>query len=342
MGLDIELIRETERDEWDSCVVKSPQTTFFHRYDALQSVADYFDAALYPLIGYRGQEPVGILPLFELGKGPFTIIASPPPHLEVNIGPALLNYDKVKQRKKEKRHREFVDGCLDFIEGNFDTNYVDLKTATRYNDVRQFIRRGYDVGVSYTYVLDLTPSEEELLGRFSRDARSNITNVNADEYVTERGSAEEIPAIVNLVQRRFDEQDLYYWLNSELAVDLYTTSSSEYVRPYVCRVDGKIVGGILALEHGDTMYRWQSGSRLDVDIPVTELLDWHVIQDARERDLKCYDLVGAMEQSLCDYKSKFAPDPVPVYTMERKGIVASVAEQAYSRMSNMFRDIVGL
>src|SRR6056297_486696 len=126
----------TDAETWDSLVDQSPQTGFFHQYDALAVLADRFDATLHTLVGYVGQEPVGVFPIFGLERGPLWVAASQPPGVEINTGPALLNFRKLKQRKAEKRHRDFVSGCMEFVEEVLDPDYCKITTTDRYGDVR--------------------------------------------------------------------------------------------------------------------------------------------------------------------------------------------------------------
>lgn len=342
MGVRIETISGNQRGDWDTLVDRSPQTTVFHQYDALESLARYFDATVNRLVGYVGDEPIGLLPVFDLARGPFTLATSPPPAVEINVGPALLNFRKLKQRKAEHRHGAFIDGCLDWIEREIAPDYLKIGTNDRYGDVRPFLRRGLDVRPAYTYVLDISDDDDELLMHFSRDARSNIRNTDDQAYEIREGGVEAIEEIVPLVQRRYAAQDENHYLDADLVVDLYSALGPEQVRPYTCRVDGCVVSGIIALEYDNTVYRWQGGPKPDVDLPVNDLLDWHVIQTAKGRDRGRYDFVGAMQPRLCEYKSKFGPEPVVLYVTERRCTVAKVASQMYRRLPSSVRDMVGL
>lgn len=342
MSIRIEVANQENEGEWNAAVDRSPQTTFFHQYDALRSLESYFDANLHLLLGYVGQEPVGVFPVFEQAKGPFRLATSPPLSVEIHIGPALLNFEKLKQRKAEKRHREFVNECVDWIDRELEPDHLEIKVTDRYTDVRPFIRRDFDVRPSYTYVLDLSPGLEELQKQFSSDARKNIRNTPEDAYTIREGGVEEIEAIVSLIQQRFDELGEYYYLDSSLVTDLYAGSDSVRVRPYACWVDGDLVSGIIVLEYGDTVYRWQGGSKPNTDVPVTDLLDWHIIRDAKSRDRERYDLVGAMIPRLCDYKSKFGPKPTSVYIVRKSTVPMKIAESVYRRMPNEVRNVVGI
>lgn len=342
MSVEVEAVTADQREEWNRAVDRSPQTTPFHRYESLVSLAEYFDAAVHPLLGRVGQEPVGVFPVFGQQQGPFLLATSPPLSVEIHAGPALLNFEKLKQRKAEVRHREFVEGCLEWIDAEMDPDVVEIKAPDRYTDVRPFLRREFEVTPSYTYVLDLGPDEDALIEQFSSDARSNIRNTAEDAYQIREEGTDAIETIVSLVQQRFDALDEYYYLEDDLVVDLHETADAVRVRPYTCRIDGEIASGLVVLEYDDTVYRWQGGSKPDVDLPVNDLLDWRVIRDARARDVDRYDLVGAMLPRLCEYKAKFGPRPTPLYLIRKRSAPASAVERVYRQMPTSVRRVFGL
>lgn len=321
-----------DTETWNRLVEQSPETTPFHRAEALELLAERTGWTLHRLIGRKGQEPVGILPLFEGSHGPLREIRSPPPNVEVfYLGPARLNFDKLGQRKAEQRHRSFVESCTDWITDR-DPDYVDVRTVDRFTDVRPFQWGGFDVSPSYTYVLDLSPDVEELRDQLSRSARRNVTDVD-ESYQIQVGDVDDVRSIIADVAARHDAQDEPYPLDPEFVASLHEVLPAGQVRPYVCRVDGRTVGGLVTVESGDTIYRWQGGTRPDddVDLSVNDLLDWHVIRNAKDRDLDRYDLVGANIPRLCSYKAKWAPDPVPYYVVTRSTLRMQVASTAVTR-----------
>ncbi|MFO7834525.1 MAG: GNAT family N-acetyltransferase, partial [Halohasta sp.] len=110
MALDITPVDDPT--EWNDLVERSPQATPFHRAESLGVMADHADATLHPYVGYKGQEPVGIFPIFELSKGPVTAAFSPPPKQKISyLGPALVSQNG-KQRRREKTNSRFITACL--------------------------------------------------------------------------------------------------------------------------------------------------------------------------------------------------------------------------------------
>lgn len=329
-------VREADADEiekWDSYVERSPHGNPFHEYGALQVMANHSNSTLHPLVGFKGQEVVGFFPIFSMQRGPVTVAFSPPPGLLASyLGPALLNIDKLKQRKAERRHRRFVDGCLDWLDAEIDPKYIHVRTDGRYDDLRPLVWQGFEATPKYTYTVDITPDEDDLLQRFSSDARSNIRNSEDGGYTIEVGGHHEIEQIISKVQERYDAQDMNYPIDPEFVTDLYEAMPEGHVRPYAFTADGEFKGGMVALEAGDTMYRWQGGTSHDADVPVNDLVDWAIITDAKDRGLTTYDLVGANEERLCGYKAKFGPSLRTYYELECGTRSMNVVSNLYKRL----------
>ncbi|SFS96627.1 lipid II:glycine glycyltransferase FemX [Halostagnicola kamekurae] len=311
MGIDIRVLdTETDAEEWNRYVERSPGTNPFFRAEALELQAADSETTPHLLAGFKGQEAVGLFPVFEYNKGPITGVFSPAPFSwSCYLGPALLNVDKLKQRKADRRTKRFLEGCLEWIESELSPVYTKF-VAAEFPDVRPFTWNGYEVEPGYTYVLDLDRSTDDLLDRFSSDARSNIRNAPEDRYVVEEGTIDDIDRIVDQVRARYESQGQSYQMNNGFARSLYQLLPDGAIRPYVCRVDGEFVGGILVVESETTRYRWQGGVKpdADVDVSINDVLDWHVIRDGAENGLERYDLVGAGVPSINRYKAKFNPE----------------------------------
>ncbi|WP_276259142.1 GNAT family N-acetyltransferase [Haloglomus litoreum] len=330
MGLDIECERDPAA--WNELVGRAPHGTPFHRYECLTAAARHTNTELAPLVGYNGQEPVGVFPLSTRSLGPVTVAFSPPPRLKLTYGgPLLLDQGGLKQRKAERRNRQLVEGCLTWLDEACGPVYTHVRTGTRYDDARPFLWASFDVTPGYTHVVDISPPEDDLLARFSSDARKNVTDPEPDVLIREEGVGG-IERIIDQVRARHAEQGRAYDLPAAFPVDLYRDLPDGVVRPYVCRVDGSFAGGIVALESGDTVYRWQGGATPTVDVPVNDLVDWRIIRDARDRGLGRYDLVGAGDPGISQYKAKFAPSVEPYFQMTRSTLAAELVREVYGRV----------
>lgn len=331
--MSIEITSETERDDWNQYVSRSPNSNPFHRWGSLMALAEHANADPHPLVGFKGQEPVGVFPLFELKKMGQSMLFSPPPDLLVPyLGPALLNMGKLKQRKRERRHERFIDGCFEWLDEQLDPRYVHVRSDFRYTDLRPLEWNGMDVSLGHTYTVDLSVGEDELLERFSSDARSNVRDGTADNCTIEEGGERAIRRIITQVYRRYESQDKSYGVTPGFILDLRERLPEGRVRPYVCRVDGRFVGGMITVEDDDTIYRWQGGAKHDADIPVNDLIDWHIMREALDREISSYDLVGADSRRLNRYKAKFDPELRTYHEAERAGPAMGLVREAYTRL----------
>lgn len=331
MSIDVEQLDPDDAQRWNDLVKRSPHGSPFHLYEALETFVEYTGFNLHPFVGYKGQEPVGLFPLFEKSKGPFTAIFSPPPDLKIIYqGPILVNTANLKQRKAERRNRRFIEGCLSWVRDRLNPKYTLVRSTDRYTDARPFYWNDFDITPLYSYIIDLTTGSEDLLTEFSRDARKNVTK-DYDRVDIYEGDANEASRIITQVRNRHEEQGESYKLPPPLMADLYDRMPGGTVRPYTCTVDGDFAGGMVALELNDTIYRWQGGTKTDKDVPVNDLVDWRIIRDGIDRGLDRYDLVGAFTPRLCEYKAKFAPELVTYYEIKDGSATTNLAVEVYKR-----------
>ncbi|WP_254524325.1 lipid II:glycine glycyltransferase FemX [Natrinema caseinilyticum] len=300
---------DTDADEWNRYVERSDGSNPFFRAEALRLQADDTGTTLHLLAGFKGQEPVGIFPVFEYKKGPISGAFSPAPYSWASyLGPSLLNVDKLKQRKADRRTKRFLEGCLEWIDDEISPLYSKFVTA-EFDDIRPFVWNEYHVKPGHTYVVDLEGTEDDLLKRFSSDARRNIRNADGDGYDIEVGDTDDVERIVDQVRQRYENQGQAFQLSPDFACSLHEQLPEGSLQPYVCRADGELLGGILVLESDRMRYRWQGGVKpdADVDLAINDLLDWHVMRDGLRNGIGEYDLVGAGVPSINRYKAKFNP-----------------------------------
>lgn len=337
MSITVRSLAESDADteRWNSWVDRSPHGTVFHRYEALAVQAEHGNVEPHFLIGYKGQEPVGIFPIFERRVGPISAAFSPPPDLRVSyLGPALLNMEKLKRRKQDRRLRQFIEGTFEWLRDEINPVYTHIRTDGAYGDIRPFLWNRCRAVPEYTYLVDLTPGQDEVFASVSSDLRSNVRNPPNEEYTIEEGGREAIAAILDQVRSRYDSQGVSYHVTPAFVTDLYDRLPEKQVRPYVCSVDGSFVAGIVALDDGETVYRWQGGVRPDgeVELPVNDLLDWRIIRDGIERGRTTYDLVGANDPRINRYKAKFNPELGTYYTLERGGALVTRFAHLYRHL----------
>lgn len=320
--------------EWDDLVERSTMGTVFHRRDFLETVTAHSRSSLQLLVGFKGNEAVGLFPIFDLRRGPITSVFSPPPGMGLSqLGPVMVNLDGLKRRRAFKRVKRFMGAALDWIERDCNPSLIHVRTSPGFTDHRPLQWNGFDVTPRHTYVIELSPGREDVISSFSADARRNI-RTTPDSAVAIQESVEGIDRIIEHLDRRHAEQDLEFPVGTSFVRDLVTALDDDALRAYRCTVDGQYVSGMIVLADGDTVYRWQGGARpaRDVGLPVNDLLDWRVMTDAMDRGQKRYDMLGAnTDGGVSEYKSKFGPELVTFASAERGTRMMRFASGLYQR-----------
>ncbi|KAB1191223.1 MULTISPECIES: GNAT family N-acetyltransferase [Haloferax] len=338
MTIEIREFDRTRRDEWDRYVERSEDASLFHQYRALELQAEHSDSTLHPLVGFKNEHPIGLYPVFEIRKGPVRTAFSPPPDIRVPyLGPVMLDTDPIKRRKLERRRHQFIEGCTNWVEREISPTYSHTRIGDHYSDMRMFQWDGFVVTPRYTYNVDLTPDEDDLLLSFSRNARRNIRGCGEEMENISVGGRTDLEEILSVVEGRYEEQDIAFGVPPEFVCDLYDELPEGQIRPYVYRVDGEFVSGIIAIHYGDTVSRWMGGVRTNQSdrASVNDLLDWRIMCDAKREGRVRYDLVGANTRRLNRYKAKYNPELVTVYQIERGSLPARTAAHLYkSRLSS--------
>ncbi|MWV65413.1 GNAT family N-acetyltransferase [Halorubrum sp. JWXQ-INN 858] len=327
--MDISIEEASEGELWNDLLAESSRGSPFHRYEFLTTCAEYAGAVCRPYIGYKGNEPVGLFPVFEVQKGPFSVAFSPPPELKVHyLGPVLLNLGELKSRKREQRNRRFIEAVLDEVEREFDPRYVHVRTTPAHHDERPFLWAGYDGTSRHTYVIDLTADREDLLAGFSSDLRKHVRD-HAGALDVSRATGPEVERIIEEVAALHERKDVDYTVPPPFVRDVHQRLPDGMVHAHLCRYEGEFCGGEVALEHDGVVYGWQSVADTDLPVPVYDLLYWNAIESARDRGCTGYDLLGANNPDLCRYKSKFAPDLRRYHSLSRGGWEMKLAAKVY-------------
>lgn len=332
MSIEVERLADDDQAEWNDLLERMPGRTPFHRREALAVLADHAGQDVHPLVGYKGQEPVGLFPVFETGRGPLTAAFSPPPRLKVTyLGPVVADLSQMSSNSAERRRRRFITAATEWVDDEIDPRYVHIRTATEFEDPRPFDWAGFDLTPRFTYEVDLTAGPERLFDAFSRDARSNVRDAEAACSVRE-GDRVALDRIVEQVRSRYLEQDVPFPVSDAFVRDLYDALPDGTVQPYVCEVDGEFAGGSIVLDDGECVYGWLGSVVPAVEYDVNDFLHWHVIQRAADDGRSTYDLVGANDARLSRFKSKFAPTLRRYHELSRTGPATALIERVYQHV----------
>ncbi|MFW6320594.1 MAG: GNAT family N-acetyltransferase [Halohasta sp.] len=311
----------------------------FHTAEALGVLADHTDGDLHLFAGYKGRNPVALLPLFVRRRSIGTMVTSPPPGLSVpRLGPILMPASP-KRSKRERLNRRFADAVIDELGLDGPRTLFRMIGNTSYTDPRPYRWASFDVNTVFTYTLDVEGrSADELLSNCSKSLRREIRDARELEVTVDTEGLDGAEAVYDQTAARYDQQDEPFQLSWAYVRDLFE-SLGKRARSYVARdPDGEFLSGITVLYSNDAAYFWQGGARGNYEgTTVNSLLHWRIVEDLIEdppvASVSGYDLMGANTDRLCRYKSKFGASLEPYYTIESAGARMNLAKRAYRTIS---------
>lgn len=148
----------------------------------------------------------------------------------------------------------------------------------------------------YTFVLDLTKSEDELLSSMSQKTRYNI-RVAQKHGVTiqEDNSPEAFNDYLKLNEETTNRQG-FYAHNISYHQHMWDMLSKEHIAHlFTAKYQGQTLAAWILFTWGDTLYYpYGASSRLHREVMAPNLLLWEIVKWAKKRNLSSFDLWGAL------------------------------------------------
>jgi len=314
-----------------------PETGYevFHTPAALSAIQTHADGELRLFGGFKGEQPVGLLPVVEQSRAVGRALMSPPPGMNVpRLGPIVMPTSP-KQRKRERVNRTFVEAVLDELDTDGPLALLRLLTMCGYDDPRPFLWADFALTTKYTYMIDLDGTDpDRVMQSFSKSLRRDVSRARESEVTVGVEGHDATREVFEQTRDRYAEQDRGFPLSWDYVSDL-VAGLDDRARTYVARDSaGDFLSGVTALFGPDCAYFWQGGTRAEHDVAVNSLVHWRIIEDVLTdpafESVTAYDLMGANTQRLCEYKGKFAGDLVPYYEIETDSPAMRLAKTAFS------------
>lgn len=308
----------------------------FHLPETLSVINQYCPGELQLLGGFKGQEPVGLLPVHERTKLGGRILTSPPLGLGIRrLGPVVMP-SSPKQRKQERTNRKFIRAVMEHLETGSARTLIRFACSPRYSDPRPFQWDNFTVRPAFTYRLPLTNTDSEtLLKSFSSGLRREIRKQDEVDFSIQRGDMSAVKRTYESVEKRYQNQNQGLPLSWNFVRDLFEIlDPDDHARVYSAQSDdGEFFAGMIVLYSGDTAYFWKGGAKAGGTVSPNSLLHWQIITDILTdpslADIEAYDLYTANNERLAKYKSKFGGVPEPYYIVESNGAAMKAAKGLY-------------
>jgi lipid II:glycine glycyltransferase (peptidoglycan interpeptide bridge formation enzyme) len=181
----------------------------------------------------------------------------------------------------------------------------DLRKNTIFWRIEPFVNEGARMPSSLirvsrmsppcTFVLDLAPTEEELLKAMHEKTRYNIRVAERNGIrVRTSTSDEDLAAVLDLMDETA-RRDRFTQLPREHVRKSFThLAANGMARAVLAEQEGKLLAGMIEIEYGDTTtYLHGASSSSSRNLMAPFAMHWEAIKEAKRRDSALYDFWGA-------------------------------------------------
>lgn len=323
----IELIED--KKTWDDFVDESPYAALQHKWDFLKITEKHSGYKLHAYGFYKGDELLGVYPLFYKRIMGLRMIYSPPPNLATLYLGFLVSkeYDKLKQSKKEIFLNSFL-GEIETEIQKYSPDYTQIFTVPNFPDMRFFKWNNYSVVPMYTYVMHLDRPLEEIWNSLHTELRRGVKL--ADSSGLELRIGDDISILHGRQERRYKEIAANFSMDADYLNELFRAFPDNIKVYYAYNDKGEIVSGLTSHEYGDRFVVWMGIARAEQH--ANEFLIWRLIEKAKSEGHSKFEIIGADARRLNHFKSRFSPSLEVCSRIYKKSMLGKIAGWSYVKI----------
>ena len=327
LEMTVELIEDKKL--WDQFVDDNPYGVLSHKWDFLQIAERHSGYKLRTYGVYKGDELLGIYPLFYKRTKGFKTIFSPPfrwgiPYLGFLVS---QEYDRLKQSKKESFLNSFLGEMENEIQV-YSPDYMLIYTVPNFLDMRFFKWNNYFVSPDYTYAVDLNLPLDEIWNNFHKDVKRCVKL--ADSSGLELRMSDDISNLHERQERRYREKAANFSMDADYLKELLKAYPDNIKVYYVYNGKGEVVSGMISQEYNGRFLVWMGIARAVEH--ANEFMIWKLIEQAQLEGLKKFEIAGANVRDQCQFKSRFSPSLEVWYRIYKRSRVGKAAEWTHANL----------
>jgi len=316
-NIETRLLKTSEYELWDQFVDSSPFGTIFHKSIWLQPVAG-FQQLSFDVVGcFKGGQLTGGMALAWKKKfGKIPVIQMP---LKTPFFGPVISYSDTKYRSKiESQVLTATTALTDFLKSRYQHIHAQFPPA--FTDVRPYVWNGFEAGVHYTYMGDLTAASQLLEG-FDSDIKRRIKKARElDHQIIVESSEKNIAFAWELEQASFKRQNfgLVSLGKEEFTAFIRKLAELDAAEVHTITHEGSPVASVVSIldKVKNVAYYWMAGAQKEsLSTGLNQLLIQDIVERYINTGLEKFDLVGADTDTIARYKSTLNFPLVPIYSV---------------------------
>jgi CelD/BcsL family acetyltransferase involved in cellulose biosynthesis len=303
--------------DWDAACATFPGATAFHQYDFLEAVAPALHCSFVPLVVFSAGEPAGLAPLLVKQLGPFcTINWVPFPHLGPLV-PAELLPGTLRALRREARRRRALNHQQSFA-----------------GQVNELGPDGFTAATDRTFVIPVNGrSDDELLAAMHPSRRRDIGRAQRAGFEVGAAQVDDFALMDVWLGQLYAARGMPSMYPAGTLARLFRALKDA---PGSVFSSARLGEQTVAVHVAFATARSGFGLQMAVDpayrskCPL-DLLIWRALVGARDAGVAEYDLVGAPNQGIAVYKSRFGAVERRYTVLNRRARVHQLATRALGK-----------
>ena len=266
----------------------------------------------------KNDETIGSFGWYAKSKYGQKMLITPP--FLTNIGLSFKN-PASKGVKHLSNEKELLLAIADQIKSE-SAKEIDLVLPYSFKDAQVFQQSGFEVGLKYTYLLDLTQTENELLANLTSNRRKNIKQIEkeqltfksfddkkqicqwANETLTKGGAKYDIQVIETIVE---------YAIEEGIAICTTTSKNDTVLAMHFSIILEGVATYLFSYKKGELAIAGTCGL-------------WNNIMTSKQHEAHTFDFAGSSVPRIEKFFREFGGELTPMINIKKSSRLAKLAK----------------
>lgn len=276
-------------------------------------------------VAFKGESVTGVWP-YALEQR-FTVTMLRNPALTPYLGPHIFFPPDIKESNKDRFEHEVVAELLEQLP---DTDVWHLSIQPGMKQAGLFKNEGLRNTVQQTFLLDLTPTEEEIFQNFREPLKPNIKRAQTELTITE--SPELIKELFEFHRYTLEEKRVANHATLERMERLMKACLEHNSGTIYAARTGDVIDALVwNVWDGDQSYYFMGSKNPDSESKraISALL-WHTILESKKRGNKVFDFEGSMDPGVERFFRTFCARRELYLVLKKDGHILWKLKQLFS------------
>jgi hypothetical protein len=259
----------------------------------------------------NNNEVIGCFIYFQFNKSLFKFVISPPfsPHISLfYVNPSESVVGK----------NSFTKEILTEVAGYFNSlklSHIDIHLPYNIIDTQAFVWKGFTSNNKYSYLLDLTKSQDELWGNLSSEKRKSIGKASKDELLVQETT--DFKLVYSLIIKSLDRNGLAK--NTDVIKNiLFSFANTTNAFAFIAYQNNQAIGATFCVISNKTaVYLFGGFDSKNKHHGAGVSCMWQSILKAKQLNLSYFDFEGSMNPNIERYFREFGGTLSPYCRLQK-------------------------